>query len=123
MTGTQHHAGDSARPARKRGWPVVRGCRPLGPTRPIRLLLLAWAVCYAGDLAAVTAASVYAYRAGGAGLVGVLGLAKGVVAGEGIVVHVHPLAGECWPGSPRRPGSAGPMVSGLQIRNKTQTTI
>src|SRR6516225_1190358 len=33
------------------------------------------------------------------------------VAGEGIVVHVHPLAGECWPLPPLWPGSAGPMVS------------
>jgi len=43
---------------------------------PIRLLLVAWGVSYAGDLAAFTAASVYAYHAGGAGLVGLLGLAK-----------------------------------------------
>ena len=57
------------------------GRSALGRPGPIRLLLLAWAVCYAGDLAAFTVASVYAYRAGGAGLVGVLGLAKGVPAG------------------------------------------
>ena len=44
--------------------------------KPIRLLLMAWGLSYAGDLAAFTAASVYAYRAGGAGLVGILGLAK-----------------------------------------------
>jgi MFS family permease len=48
----------------------------LARNRPIRLLLVAWGVSYAGDLAAFTAASVYAYRAGGAGLVGVLGLAR-----------------------------------------------
>ena len=41
-----------------------------------------------------------------------------VVAGEGIVVHVHPRAGECCPGSHRGPGSAGLMVSVLPIRNK-----
>jgi MFS family permease len=81
MTGLRDHAGDGARPARGRGWLVVRRCRPPGCHGPIRLLLAAWAVCYAGDLAAFTAASVYAYHAGGAGLVGVLGLAKGVPAG------------------------------------------
>ena len=48
----------------------------LARNRPIRLLLVAWGVSYAGDLAAFTAASVYAYHAGGAGLVGLLGLAK-----------------------------------------------
>ena len=48
----------------------------LARNRPIRLLLAAWGVSYAGDLAAFTAASVYAYHAGGAGLVGLLGLAK-----------------------------------------------
>jgi MFS family permease len=37
---------------------------------------MAWGLSYAGDLAAFTAASVYAYHAGGAGLVGLLGLAK-----------------------------------------------
>src|ERR1700749_3060877 len=41
-----------------------------------------------------------------------------VVAGEGIVVHVHPRAGECCPGSRRGGGSAGLMVSVLPIRNK-----
>ena len=41
---------------------------------------MAWGLCYAGDLAAFTAASVYAYHAGGAGLVGILGLARGVPA-------------------------------------------
>src|SRR6516162_7803632 len=40
------------------------------------LLLMAWGLSYAGDLAAFTAASVYAYRAGGAGLVAVLGLLR-----------------------------------------------
>ena len=29
---------------------------------------------------------------------------------EGIVIHAHPLAGECWPGTTWRSGSAGPMV-------------
>ena len=52
----------------------------LAGSRPIRLLLLAWGLCYAGDLAAFTAASVYAYRAGGTGLVGILGLARGLPA-------------------------------------------
>jgi MFS family permease len=51
----------------------------LASSRPIRHLLLAWCVCYAGDLAAFTAASVYAYRAGGAGLVAVLGLLKALL--------------------------------------------
>src|SRR5271169_4728923 len=43
-----------------------------------------------------------------------------VVAGEGIVVHALPLAGECWPTSTstRWPGSAGPMVSGRPIRKQ-----
>jgi Cyclic nucleotide-binding domain len=45
-------------------------------SKPILLLLTAWGLSYAGDLAAFTAASVYAYRAGGAGLVAVLGLLK-----------------------------------------------
>ena len=45
-------------------------------SKPILLLLVAWGLSYAGDLAAFTAASVYAYRAGGAGLVAVLGLLK-----------------------------------------------
>ena len=48
----------------------------LARSKPILLLLVAWGLSYAGDLAAFTAASVYAYRAGGAGLVGILGLAK-----------------------------------------------
>ena len=39
---------------------------------------MAWGACYASDLAAFTAASVYAYRTGGAGLVGVFGLARGL---------------------------------------------
>ncbi len=50
----------------------------LTPSRPIRLLLSAWGACYASDLAAFTAASVYAYRTGGAELVGILGLARGL---------------------------------------------
>jgi len=48
----------------------------LARSKPILLLLIAWGLSYAGDLAAFTAASVYAYRAGGAGLVAVLGLLK-----------------------------------------------
>jgi len=44
--------------------------------RPIRLLLLAWCLSYAGDLAAFTAASVYVYHVGGAAYVGLLGLLK-----------------------------------------------
>jgi MFS family permease len=48
----------------------------LARSKPILLLLTAWCLSYAGDLAAFTAASVYAYRAGGAGLVAVLGLLK-----------------------------------------------
>ena len=48
----------------------------LARSRPIRLLLLASGACCAGDLAAFTAASVYAYRAGGAVFVAVLGLLK-----------------------------------------------
>jgi MFS family permease len=46
----------------------------LARSRPIRLLLLAWGITYAGDLAAFTVASVYLYRAGGAGYVGLLWL-------------------------------------------------
>jgi MFS family permease len=48
----------------------------LARSKPILLLLTAWGLSYAGDLAAFTAASVYAYRVGGAGLVAVLGLLK-----------------------------------------------
>jgi MFS family permease len=48
----------------------------LAHSRPIRHLLFAWCLCYAGDLAAFAAASVYAYHAGGAGLVAILGLLK-----------------------------------------------
>jgi MFS family permease len=48
----------------------------LARSRPIRLLLLAWFLAYAGDLAAFTAASVYVYEAGGAAYVGLLGLLK-----------------------------------------------
>jgi MFS family permease len=46
----------------------------LARSSPIRLLLLAWGVSYAGDLAAFTVASVYLYGAGGAGYVGLLWL-------------------------------------------------
>jgi MFS family permease len=48
----------------------------LARSRPIRRLLLAWFLSYAGDLAAFTAASVYVYRIGGAAYVGLLGLLK-----------------------------------------------
>jgi MFS family permease len=48
----------------------------LARSRPIRRLLLAWGVSYAGDLAAFTAASVYVYHVGGAGYVGLLGVAR-----------------------------------------------
>jgi MFS family permease len=48
----------------------------LARSKPILLLLMAWGLSYAGDLAAFTAASVYAFDAGGAGLVAVLGLLK-----------------------------------------------
>ena len=48
----------------------------LARSKPILFLLTAWGLSYAGDLAAFTAASVYAYRAGGAGLVAVLGMLK-----------------------------------------------
>jgi Cyclic nucleotide-binding domain len=57
---------------------AVRHYLWLARSRPIRLLMVAWGVTYAGDLAAFTAASVYAYRVGGAGLVGILGLARGL---------------------------------------------
>jgi len=40
----------------------------LAHSRPMRHLPVAWCACYAGDLAALTAASVYAYHTGGAGL-------------------------------------------------------
>ncbi len=46
----------------------------LARSRPIRLLLLAWGITYAGDLAAFTVASVYLYRVGSAGYVGLLWL-------------------------------------------------
>ena len=48
----------------------------LARSKPILPLLIAWGLSYAGDLAAFTAASVYAFRAGGAGLVAALGLLK-----------------------------------------------
>ena len=46
----------------------------LARSRPILLLLLAWGISYAGDMAAYTVASVYLYHAGGAGYVGLLGV-------------------------------------------------
>jgi hypothetical protein len=46
----------------------------LARSRPILLLLLAWGISYAGDMAAHTVAPVYLYRAGGAGYVGLLGV-------------------------------------------------
>jgi hypothetical protein len=52
-----------------------RSTRPASG-KSIPLLLTAWCLSYGGDLAAFTAASVYAYHAGGAGLVAVLGLLK-----------------------------------------------
>jgi MFS family permease len=55
---------------------AVRQYMWLARSRPIRLLLLAWGLSYAGDLAAFTAASVYVYRAGGVAYVGLLGLLK-----------------------------------------------
>ena len=48
----------------------------LARSRPIRLLLLACCLAYAGDLGAFTAASVYVFHAGGAAYVGLLGLLK-----------------------------------------------
>jgi hypothetical protein len=52
----------------------------LARSRPIRLLLLACCLAYAGDLAAFTAASVYVYQAGGAAYVGLLGLLQALPA-------------------------------------------
>jgi len=54
----------------------------LARSRPIRLLLVAWCLSYAGDLAAFTAASVYVYRVGGVAYVGLLGLLKALPAAE-----------------------------------------
>ena len=54
----------------------------LARSKPILLLLIAWGLSYAGDLAAFTAASVYAYRAGGDGLVAILLACQGA-AGRG----------------------------------------
>jgi len=48
----------------------------LARSRPIRLLLIACGLSYAGDLGAFTAASVYVFHAGGAAYVGLLGLLK-----------------------------------------------
>jgi len=100
MTGAQHHAGDSTRPARDRDRPGVRRYRPLGRIGTVRLLrLLAWAVCCAGDLAAFTAASVYAYRAGRGRACRRAGTGQGVPAGL-----LVPLV-TSWsdPGAPRWP--------------------
>ena len=58
MTREQGHADHESASAQKRERLVGRIYPSLGRTRPIQLLLLAWAVCYAGDLAAFTAASV-----------------------------------------------------------------
>src|SRR5215831_739878 len=55
---------------------VLRQYVWLARDRPIRLLLIAWCLAYAGDLAAFTAASVYVYQVGGAAYVGLLGLLK-----------------------------------------------
>jgi hypothetical protein len=68
----------------------------LARSKPILLLLMAWGLSYAGDLAAFTAASVYAFHAGGAGLVAVLGLLKA-------------LPGRSW----CRWSPAGPTVHGV----------
>ena len=81
MTCEPGHADHEVTSAQKRERLVGGRYSLRGRIGPIQLLLLARAFCYAGDLAAFTAASVYAYRAGGAGLVGVLGLARGVPAG------------------------------------------
>ena len=48
----------------------------LARNRPIRLLLLAWCLSHAGNLAAFTVASVYVYHASGAAYVGLLGLLR-----------------------------------------------
>ena len=61
---------------RKREGLAVRQYVWLARSRPIRLLLVAWCLSYAGDLAAFTAASVYVYRVGGVAYVGLLGLLK-----------------------------------------------
>jgi len=55
---------------------VLRRNTWLASSKSILLLLSAGGLSYAGDLAAFTAASVYAYHAGGAGLVALLGLLK-----------------------------------------------
>jgi hypothetical protein len=59
----------------------------LARSRSIRLLLMSWGACYASDLAAFTAASVYAYRTGGAELVGVFGLVRGLSGAAGTAGH------------------------------------
>jgi predicted MFS family arabinose efflux permease len=55
---------------------ILRRSTRLASGKSIPLLLTAWCLSYGGDLAAFTAASVYAYHEGGAGLVAVLGLLK-----------------------------------------------
>jgi hypothetical protein len=55
---------------------VLRRNTWLASGKSILLLLSAGGLSYAGDLAAFTAASVYAYHSGGAGLVALLGLLK-----------------------------------------------
>src|ERR1700751_4472582 len=50
----------------------------LARSQPILLLLKARGLSYAGHLAGFPAAPVYAFRAGGAGLVAALGLLKGL---------------------------------------------
>ena len=54
----------------------MRQYKWLAGDQSIPLLLSAGGLSYAGDLAAFTAASVYAYHTGGAGLVALLGLCK-----------------------------------------------
>ena len=75
---------------------ALRQYRWLARSKPILLLLTAWGLSYAGDLAAFTAASVYAYRAGGTGLVAVLGLLKALPGAflarafvERMPIHIH----------------------------------
>lgn len=61
---------------REREGLAVRQYVWLARSWPIRLLLVAWFLSYAGDLAAFTATSVYVYRVGGVAYVGLLGLLK-----------------------------------------------
>src|SRR4029077_3778799 len=67
-------AGSPAPPGARHEGLAMRQFMWLAGSRPILLLLLAWGISYAGDMAAYTVASVYLYRAGGAGYVGLLGL-------------------------------------------------